>query len=98
MKHLPPVSQYFGTGGRCATDWYIQAVSGGLGPLGVYQGFKELFNMGLINRIPKLAIIQAAGCAPMVNAFKAGKDVAEAIIPETSIIILSTGDPGNMYT
>ncbi|MCC6500051.1 MAG: pyridoxal-phosphate dependent enzyme [Anaerolineales bacterium] len=81
-----------------APDWYIQAVSGGLGPLGVYSGFKELFDMGLINKIPKLAIIQAAGCAPMVNAFKAGKDVADAIIPETSIIILSTGDPGKMYT
>ncbi len=81
-----------------APDWYIQAVSGGLGPLGVYQGFKELFNMGLINRIPKLAIIQAEGCAPMVNAFKAGKEVAEPVIPETSIIILSTGDPGKMYT
>ena len=79
-------------------DWYIQAVSGGLGPLGVYQGFKELFNMGLINRIPKLGIIQAEGCSPMVRAFKAGKDVAEAVIPETSIIILSTGDPGKSYT
>ncbi len=81
-----------------APDWYIQAVSGGLGPLGVYQGFKELFNMKLIDRIPKLAIIQAEGCAPMVNAFKAGKDVAEPVIPETSIIILSTGDPGKAYT
>lgn len=81
-----------------APDWYVQAVSGGMGPLGVYQGFKELFNMGLIDRIPKLAIIQAEGCAPMVNAFKAGKDVAEPVIPETSIIILSTGDPGRMYT
>lgn len=79
-------------------DWYIQAVSGGLGPLGVYQGFKELFNMGLINKIPKLGIIQAEGCSPMVKAFKAGKDVAEAMIPETSIIILSTGDPGKSYT
>ncbi len=81
-----------------APDWYIQAVSGGLGPLGVYQGFKELFKMGLIDRIPKLAIIQAEGCAPMVNAFKAGKDVAEAVIPETNIIILSTGDPGKAYS
>jgi len=81
-----------------APDWYIQAVSGGLGPLGVYQGFKELFNMGLINKIPKLGIVQAEGCSPMVKAFKAGKDVAEAIIPETSIIILSTGDPGKSYT
>lgn len=81
-----------------APDWYIQAVSGGMGPLGVYQGFKELFNMGLINRIPKLGIIQAEGCAPMVKAFKAGKEVAEPVVPETSIIILSTGDPGKTYT
>ena len=81
-----------------APDWYIQAVSGGLGPLGVYQGFKELFEMGLINKVPKLAVIQAEGCAPMVNAFKAGKDTAEPIIPDTRIIILSTGDPGKAYT
>jgi threonine synthase len=79
-------------------DWYIQAVSGGLGPLGVFQGFKELYEMGLINKIPKLAIIQAEGCAPMVHAFKAGKDTAEPIVPDTRIIILSTGDPGKSYT
>jgi threonine synthase len=84
--------------GWSAPDWYIQAVSGGLGPLGVYQGFKELFHMGLIDRVPKLGIIQAEGCAPMVKAFKVGSDVAEAVIPETSIIILSTGDPGKAYT
>ncbi|HMB22006.1 MAG TPA: threonine synthase [Anaerolineales bacterium] len=81
-----------------APDWYIQAVSGGLGPLGVYQGFKELLDMGLISKIPKTGIIQAEGCAPMVNAFKEGKDVATAVIPTTSIIILSTGDPGKAYT
>ncbi|MBV6391609.1 MAG: Tryptophan synthase beta chain [Anaerolineales bacterium] len=81
-----------------APDWYIQAVSGGLGPLGVYQGFKELFNMGLIPKVPKLAIIQSEGCAPMVNAFKAGKDTAEPVVPDTHIIILSTGDPGKAYT
>ena len=79
-------------------DWYIQAVSGGMGPLGVYQGFKELYSMGLISHIPKLAVIQADGCAPMVQAFKAGKDVAEAVIPSTRIIILATGDPGKSYT
>jgi threonine synthase len=79
-------------------DWYIQAVSGGLGPLGVYQGFKELLSMGLIDRVPKLGIIQAEGCSPMVKAFKAGKDVADPVVPDTCIIILSTGDPGKAYT
>lgn len=81
-----------------APDWYVQAVSGGLGPLGVYQGFKEMLQMGLIARVPKLAIIQAEGCAPMARAFKEGKDAAEPVIPDTRIIILSTGDPGKAYT
>ncbi len=81
-----------------APDWYIQSVSGGLGPLGVYQGFTELHRMGLIERIPKLAVIQAEGCSPMVQAFKAGRDVAEPVIPDTRIIILATGDPGKSYT
>ena len=81
-----------------APDWYIQAVSGGLGPLGVYQGFTELYKMGLIERVPKLAVIQAEGCSPMVQAFKAGKDVAASVVPDTRIIILSTGDPGKSYT
>ncbi len=81
-----------------APDWYLQSVSGGLGPFGVYHGFQELFEMGLIDRIPALAVIQAEGCAPMVRAFKAGRDTAEPVIPETRIAILSTGDPGKTYT
>src|SRR5512146_2158414 len=43
-------------------DWYVQAISGGMGPLGVYKGFRELFQMGLINKIPSIAVIQADGC------------------------------------
>jgi threonine synthase len=54
--------------------------------------------MGLINHIPKLAVIQSEGCSPMVQAFKAGKDVADPVIPNTRIIILATGDPGKSYT
>lgn len=81
-----------------APDWYIQAVSGGLGPLGVYHGFQELYEAGLIDRIPKIGIIQAEGCAPMVQAFHAGKSVADPVIPATRIAILSTGDPGKIYT
>ncbi|HLF26629.1 MAG TPA: pyridoxal-phosphate dependent enzyme [Anaerolineae bacterium] len=81
-----------------APDWYIQAVSGGLGPLGVYHGFQELHAMGLIDRVPAIAVIQAEGCAPMVRAFKANRDTADPVIPETQIAILSTGDPGKAYT
>jgi threonine synthase len=81
-----------------APDWYVQSVSGGLGPLGVYQGFREMQRMGLTDRVPKLAVIQVEGCSPMVRAFKAGKETADAVVPDTRIIILATGDPGKSYT
>jgi threonine synthase len=81
-----------------APDWYIQSVSGGLGPLGVYHGFQELYDMGLIDHIPALVVVQAEGCAPMVQAYKAGNDAAAPVLPKTRITILSTGDPGPVYT
>ena len=87
------------TPGRFASpDWYIQAVSGGIGPLGAWKGFDELRRMGLIEKMPKLGIVQAAGCAPMVLAHAAGQDKAEPVVPKTLITVLATGDPGFSYT
>jgi threonine synthase len=80
-------------------DWYFQSVSGGLGPLGVLKGFNELKEMGITDRIPAIAIIQAEGCAPMVHAWKQGLEVAEPVkSPRTHIATLATGDPGRTYT
>jgi threonine synthase len=82
-----------------APDWYIQAVSGGLGPLGVQKGFSELYQMGLTDRVPAIACIQIEGCAPMVRSWQAGRDQAEVVpSPRTHITTLSTGDPGKTYT
>lgn len=82
-----------------APDWYFQAVSGGLGPLGVLKGFRELHHMGLIARPPALAGIQTEGCSPMVQAWRQDREAAEPVIsPRTHIATLSTGDPGRTYT
>ncbi|MFC1879624.1 pyridoxal-phosphate dependent enzyme, partial [Chloroflexota bacterium] len=82
-----------------APDWYFQAVSGGLGPLGVTKGFLELRQMGLIDRVPAIAGIQTEGCSPMVKAWAQNKDTAAPVIsPRTHIATLSTGDPGRTYT
>jgi threonine synthase len=55
--------------------------------------------MGMVNSVPALANFQAAGCAPMVHAWKANKDVAEPVrTPRTHIATLATGDPGRTYT
>ena len=79
-------------------DWYIQAISGGMGPLGVYKGFRELQQLGMIDRIPAIAPIQAEGCAPMVDSWKKGLEQAEPVLsPKTRIETLATGDPGRTY-
>ena len=55
--------------------------------------------MGLIDRVPKIAIIQAEGCAPMVNSFRAGLEVAQVVpVPRTHIATLATAQPGRVYS
>jgi threonine synthase len=82
-----------------APDWYIQAVSGGIGPLGVLKGFCELRELGLIDRIPAIGVIQTEGCAPMAKAWHEDLDTAAPVlVPATHIITLTTGDPGRAYT
>lgn len=79
-------------------DWYVQAVSGGLGPLGVAKGFRELKQMGFISRIPGIIAIQAEGCAPMVHAWQQDMDEATTVSnPQTHIETLATGTPGRSY-
>jgi threonine synthase len=79
-------------------DWFIQGVSGGMGPIGVAKGFQDLMDMGLADKIPALGIVQSEGCAPMVAAFKAGQRIATPVEnPQTLIATLSTGRPGRAY-
>jgi threonine synthase len=81
-----------------APDWYVQAVSGGMGPVGVWKGYEELNKIGLVDKTPKLACIQAEGCAPMVRSFEKGLEEAEPVLnPRTCIITLATGSPGPAY-
>lgn len=80
-------------------DWYIQSVSGGLGPLGVIKGFAELEKMKLIQKFPKFGIVQVDGCAPMVHAWRQDRESAVPVqSPRTLIATLATGDPGRTYT
>ncbi|HEY9527932.1 MAG TPA: pyridoxal-phosphate dependent enzyme, partial [Anaerolineales bacterium] len=98
MQQGPPPGSNQTTPKWRTPDWYIQAVSGGMGPLGVYKGFRELQQLGMIDRIPAIAPIQADGCAPMVDSWKKGLEQAEPVLsPKTRIETLATGDPGRTY-
>ena len=82
-----------------APDWYFQSVSGGMGPLGVIKGFNEMYEIGLVNKLPRLGMIQVEGCSPMVHAWKQNRDLAIPVQSSTTLIAtLATGDPGRSYS
>jgi threonine synthase len=79
-------------------DWFLQGVSGGLGPVGVGKGFREMVDFGFIDQMPALGLIQSTGCAPMVHAWENGQRVATPVEnPESVIVTLATGNPGRSY-
>ncbi len=79
-------------------DWFLQGVSGGMGPIGVGKGFREMYDFGLTDTMPALGMVQSAACAPMTEAFERGQRVATPIEnPGTIIATLATGNPGRAY-
>ncbi len=79
-------------------DWFIQGVSGGMGPIGVGKGFREMLDFGLVEKMPSLGVVQSSGCAPMVEAFERGQRIATPVEnPATIIATLATGNPGRAY-
>jgi threonine synthase len=58
-------------GGRLPAVLVLPAGNGTL-ILGAYLGCRELLAQGLISQVPRIAAVQAAGCAPLASAFKRG--------------------------
>ena len=53
-------------------DYVAVSVGDGCTIGGVYKGFKDLYETGLIDRIPRLISVQASGCCPINTAAAAG--------------------------
>ncbi len=59
-------------------DAIIYPTGGGTGIVGMWKAFAELEQMGLIgSKRPKMIVVQAEGCAPIVKAFVQGERHAE---------------------
>ncbi|MCI7737144.1 MAG: threonine synthase [Clostridiales bacterium] len=58
-------------------DYVICPVGGGIIISKVYKGFEEMKALGLIDRLPKMVAVQAAGCAPLVKAYQEGRQATE---------------------
>lgn len=56
-------------------DVVVAPTGGGTGLLAVWKGLDELEALGFIgSRRPRLVAVQSEGCAPLVAAFRAGRD------------------------
>lgn len=51
---------------------------GGVGVIGMWKAFDEMEQLGWIGKgRPRMIVVQAAGCAPLVRAFEQGKSAAD---------------------
>ncbi len=84
-------------------DVYIQAISGGTGPIAIDKGVREIEKHYPEATLPRMIMVQQDTCDPMVQAwekatqdqFPKGYEKIYPIIenPKTAITILSTGNP-----
>ena len=60
-------------------DVIIYPTGGGTGLVGMWKAFGELEQLGWLSGVkkPRMVAVQSSGCAPVVRAFKEGKDSIE---------------------
>jgi threonine synthase len=59
-------------------DVVVYPAGGGVGIIGIWKALRELRDMGWVSgRLPRMVIVQASGCAPLVRAFEEKRDASE---------------------
>lgn len=70
-------------------DWMVVAMGSGATLHAIWKGFRELEVMDILENKPRLVGVQAAGCAPIAEAFRQGDsqpvDVDMAVTEATAI-------------
>ena len=84
-------------------DVYIQAVSGGTGPIALDKGIRELGGLYPNLKMPRLLMVQPDQCDPMVQAWEQAEqagfpdgfeqDYPVLDNPQTAVPTLATGNP-----
>jgi threonine synthase len=60
----------------------------------VWKGFKEFYELGLVDRLPRMVGVQAEGCAPILMAFQQGVETPTPVEkPFTVCTAVAAGDP-----
>jgi len=76
------------------TDWVAISVGDGCTIGGLYNGFYDLLQLGMIDRIPKILGVQSTGCSPFVDADARGGELIPT--PENTLAdSIAVGVPRN---
>jgi threonine synthase len=75
-------------------EWIALSVGDGCTVAGAWKAFRELKLLGLIDRTPRMLGVQAAGAAPVTEAFRSAAAL-RPIIPETIADSIAVGVPRN---
>lgn len=76
-------------------DWVAMSVGDGCSIAGTYKGLTEMKALGVIDRVPKMLGVQAAGSAPLTTAFDAGTEEIVRIDANTIADSINVGMPRN---
>lgn len=73
-------------------DWVVLP-GGNLGNASAFgKGFREALALGLIDRLPRIAVVQAAGAAPFARMWELGGDLVP-VVPHTVASAIAIGNP-----
>jgi len=75
-------------------EWIALSVGDGCTIAGAWKAFRELKLLGLIDRAPRMLGVQAAGAAPVTEAFRSGAAL-RPIVPDTIADSIAVGVPRN---
>jgi len=64
-------------------DYIIVPVGGGSLISKIWEGLNDVRELGLVDKLPKMIGVQAAGCAPLVKAYKTGEQILKWDKPDT---------------
>jgi threonine synthase len=76
-------------------DRVLHPAAGGMSLVKTWKGFNELRALGWVDRVPKMTLVQAARCAPIVEAWKRDLPRVAAVEKQsTAASALAAADPG----
>ncbi|HUI01175.1 MAG TPA: threonine synthase [Nitrososphaerales archaeon] len=76
-------------------DYFVLPVGNAGNISAIWKGFKELKEWGISDSLPRMVGVQAAGAAPIVDAFYHGRNSIKPVQPHTIASAINIGNPAS---